>query len=532
MRASILASLALLAGTAAFAAYTYYYSDTLTTVNTTNWTQNGSVTATSGGLTATTANGGSLISKVTVPDGTTDYEVKLTLTLATSGGTYVSYLKATTNAMSGPAPQGTYYSIELQNPTFSGGNCSATLAMNKRVSNVVTLLGSTVVACQSGMTIRSVYSTYNTGTVLPPILVYVNNALYLQVLDTNIASGQPGVGAFGTPAGNSIARVDLGPRDRIAPGTITTQSVGSSVFPTRVDMQWPGVVDDTNGIGMLGYRLNDLITDPDLFPNPEFSDPTLAAGTLYSYVIEAVDQHGNGGGKATISVKTPPAGGIDPRRVGVRPAGSYWGAEGEQIDMLSGNLNFTVPLFKAMGRGGWGQTFALSDNSQFWRKDSGGTWKMARDVGYGLGWRLQVGSLTPYYQVDWTLDHYLFIDSTGAEYRLNVNTSGIWTSSESIYVSYDSTVSPARLYFPDGSFWVMGVTSGGTEQDAGTMYPSVMEDTNGNQILIRYNQGLNSPWSNSSARINEIEDVRAVYNSGTGTYQSSRSHTTPTLFPI
>src|SRR5205807_2111322 len=68
-----------------------------------------------------------------------------------------------------------------------------------------------------------------------------------------------------------------------------------------------------------------------------------------------------------------------------------------------------------------------------------------------------------------------------------------------------------KLYFRDGSYWVMGATSGGTEQDAGTMYPTQIQDTNGNQIFIRYNTGLNSPFSNSSARINEIEDVRAAY---------------------
>ena len=36
MRASILAPLVLLAGGASFAAYVYYYSDTLTSINTTN----------------------------------------------------------------------------------------------------------------------------------------------------------------------------------------------------------------------------------------------------------------------------------------------------------------------------------------------------------------------------------------------------------------------------------------------------------------------------------------------------------------
>ncbi len=69
-----------------FGAYQYYYTDTLTSVNLTYWWQNGSLTASSGGLTALTANGGSLISKVAVPDGSSEYEVKTTLTLTASGG--------------------------------------------------------------------------------------------------------------------------------------------------------------------------------------------------------------------------------------------------------------------------------------------------------------------------------------------------------------------------------------------------------------------------------------------------------------
>jgi hypothetical protein len=48
----------------------------------------------------------------------------------------------------------------------------------------------------------------------------------------------------------------------------------------------------------------------------------------------------------------------------MRSTGSYWGGAGEQIDLLSGNLNFTLPLVRAMGRGGWGVTFAASYNSQ------------------------------------------------------------------------------------------------------------------------------------------------------------------------
>jgi hypothetical protein len=233
-----------------------------------------------------------------------------------------------------------------------------------------------------------------------------------------------------------------------------------------------------------------------------------------------VDFHGNTA-DTTVTVLTPPAGDLVPGEVGVRPTSSYWGDGGEQIDALSGNLNFTIPLVKAVGHGGSGAAFNLTYNSQNWRFDtvgSGGlTWKLGRDVGYGYGWKLQVGSITPYW-ADGVIDHYAFIDSTGAQYRLSVNTGGVWSSTEGSYTQYDSNTN--RLYFPDGSFWVMGAISGGTEQDAGTQYPTVIEDPNGNQFLIRYYPGLNvSWWANSSARIYQIEDVRAPNQSGTYTWQ-------------
>src|SRR5262249_53323797 len=155
------------------------------------------------------------------------------------------------------------------------------------------------------------------------------------------------------------------------------------------------------------------------------------------------------------TVTTPPAGSVDPRRVGVRPTGSYWGASGEQIDLLSGNLNYTVPLFKATARTGWSATVGLSYNSQIWRLDNGGTWKMGRDIGYGLGWKLQAGSLIPIYYGPYSAHHYIFTDMTGAEYRLDMVSNGVWTSREGFYGSFDSNT--GRLYFPDGSYWTMGV---------------------------------------------------------------------------
>jgi hypothetical protein len=51
------------------------------------------------------------------------------------------------------------------------------------------------------------------------------------------------------------------------------------------------------------------------------------------------------------------------------------------------------------------------------------------------------------------------------------------------------------LYFRDGSFWVLGCISAGTEQDAGTMYPTTIEDSNGNQ---GYPQGMGLPVNRGS----------------------------------
>jgi hypothetical protein len=68
-----------------------------------------------------------------------------------------------------------------------------------------------------------------------------------------------------------------------------------------------------------------------------------------------------------------------------------------------------------------------------------------------------------------------------------VSNNNVWTSLEGVYVSYDATAN--RLYSTDGSFWYMGCQSSGGEQDAGTLYPTQIEDTNGNQIVIAYQAG-------------------------------------------
>jgi hypothetical protein len=60
----------------------------------------------------------------------------------------------------------------------------------------------------------------------------------------------------------------------------------------------------------------------------------------------------------------------------------------------------------------------------------------------------------------------------------------------------------------------MGCTSAGAEQDAGTLYPTVVEDSSGNQIIVTYMSGVGAFWNNSSSRIYTIEDSRAVQSCG------------------
>jgi len=91
------------------------------------------------------------------------------------------------------------------------------------------------------------------------------------------------------------------------------------------------------------------------------------------------------------------------------------------------------------------------------------------------------GSILPVIGPTGVIGMYIYTDATGARYILAQNNGGIWTSTgQSSYVSYDSNAN--KLHFNDGSFWVMGCTSAGTEWDSGTMYPTQMEDSNGTKL--------------------------------------------------
>jgi RHS repeat-associated protein len=251
----------------------------------------------------------------------------------------------------------------------------------------------------------------------------------------------------------------------------------------------------------------------------------LAASTAYAYTIQAVDFHGNLSTATTVTATTAPAGELPlQRRVGITFNGSHWGGGGEQIDTLSGNLNFSLPLLTAQGRTGWTVPVSLVYNSQDWFQDTGVNWKLGNDVGFGFGWQMLIGSIT-YYQASGTTSKYFYTDSTGAQYQLGKNAGGVYTGASAPYVWLDTNVSPVKLHFRDGTVWVMGCTSGGAEPDAGTIYPTIIEDVSGNQVTIVYAPGAGLTSANTSARIVGINDGRAA--SGGASYSFNYNSDTP-----
>jgi hypothetical protein len=189
-----------------------------------------------------------------------------------------------------------------------------------------------------------------------------------------------------------------------------------------------------------------------------------------------------------------------------------------------------APENRRRGRNGWSVPVGLTYNSQNWRQDSGVNWQLGYDVGYGFGWKMLIGSITPYYVNFWSgVDHYVYTDGTGAEYQLNVNNGNVWSSTQGNYVWFDATANV--LHFKDGTFWVFGRASGGLEADAGTLYPTTIEDVNGNQIAITYQPGtgLSPNTTNSSSRIALIADVRAqvIYGATLATYRFTYNNNLP-----
>lgn len=152
--------------------------------------------------------------------------------------------------------------------------------------------------------------------------------------------------------------------DRLAPNSINSDTLHTTAFSDRVDIRAQETTDDVNGSGVRAYLWYRNSVYLGSTPTVQFRDVGVTAGQGNSYSVAAIDFHGNIAPATTFNVQVPPvATALDAREVGVRPTGSYWGGGGEQIDMRSGNLNFSLPLLKLVKRG-WSVPLAMTYNSQ------------------------------------------------------------------------------------------------------------------------------------------------------------------------
>jgi hypothetical protein len=142
----------------AFAGYTYDFPNQLNPYDSYQWAANGFGNNISTNMyTSSDSVGGALISSRSFPAPSSSYEVRGTLALGSSGGNYVFYLRATSNSLLANGNAGTFYAVQIANPTFSGGSCAATLNIYKNTgANTLTTLTSTTVYCYNGMVVRVV----------------------------------------------------------------------------------------------------------------------------------------------------------------------------------------------------------------------------------------------------------------------------------------------------------------------------------------------------------------------------------------
>ena len=280
-------------------AETYYLTDSLSSVDSSRWTQTGSVSPGSAGLAAPDAVGGSLISRIPIPDGSAEAEVRISLRLAASGGTYTEFLQATPDSRTGGTGGGTHIAFEMHNPQFDAErHCLANFLVLQSVAGVTALLSSFQHACRDGMEMRMAVH----GGVA---LLWPDQATPMEFAIATLGAGRPGIGAYGTPNGNTISAVQLGAIQRAAPSAIDKQRIGVSTFRNRVDVQWPAVADNPAGVSIAGYW---IARDGLYFmrtTSPMFQDLTVKPGETHTYAIAVVDQHYNFSQPVTFTVSPP-----------------------------------------------------------------------------------------------------------------------------------------------------------------------------------------------------------------------------------
>ncbi len=215
----------------------------------------------------------------------------------------------------------------------------------------------------------------------------------------------------------------------------------------------------------------------------------------------------------TLSAPAVSGEGASPRRVGVRRNGAYWGHKEEKIDVLSGNLSLSLPLIQSASRTLM-STIKLAYNSQNWSTSTSAGASPAPNTSNGFGWRLALATIVPTL-TNGKVTGYTYVDTSGAEYTLAQSGSD-WVSSDGTYLVWNP--SSSTLSLPSGTIMQFASTSAASEPDAGSLHPTLVQCTNGNQVILSYlaGQGGNGA-ANTSGRIAKIQDARSGY-AGDGSF--------------
>lgn len=217
------------------AANTYFVSDAFTGgIPAANWLSNGTVSGTSAdGLWSAAANGGSVIYKNAINDPAGAdllYEFTAKLKITASGGTFVMYSRATPDALTGAAPQGTFYAAEFS-PVLTTGGCTMTANYYKRVGMTVYLLAAQTLACKDGMTIR--WAQRNGYAAILTSL----NELYM-LYDGSVGLGRPGFGVRRCRRGMAYWKARWGTWSMCRRGTLCPRPCGRRCSISG--WTWPG----------------------------------------------------------------------------------------------------------------------------------------------------------------------------------------------------------------------------------------------------------------------------------------------------
>lgn len=156
---------------------------------------------------------------------------------------------------------------------------------------------------------------------------------------------------------------------------------------------------------------------------------------------------------------------------------------GGGVDLLSGNVNWSLPLLGIKGRAGLDLGLALSYNSLVWTKSQDGTAiKFDADQGTPApGFRLGFPVIQPrYYNSQLGANAYLLITPSGAHVELRqVGTSHVYESADSSYLQLIDNGSNLTLRPTDGSQFSYDLKNG-------QYHCTQIKDRNGNFMTIKY----------------------------------------------